>query len=180
MALTTTPTTTKPNYQSTKPDGSGWYAPTTTSEGGDISTLYQWGTVQIQVFPLNIHELDHETASDWAHKEIAGAAIYREWVGENDEQIFLRGKIFPYRIGGMNELEHFNAMRRAGVAHQLVRGNGEILGWFICERLVRAHTFLSSEGVGQQIAFEATMARVPVPEADGYLNQIWRTTGAGS
>lgn len=171
----------KTNYRGILPRSDNLVEPTTNDDGGEVSTLYQWGTIQFQIFPLNVHEVDHETASDWAHKEIAGAAIYREWVGENDEQLFLRGKIFPYRIGGMTELEHFNAMRRAGIANLLVRGNpGDILGWFVCERLVRAHTFLSAEGVGQQIAFEATMARVPIPEADDYLSQMWKTSGAGS
>jgi hypothetical protein len=47
--------------------------------------LYSWGMLQFEVHPLNVHEVDHSTATDWAKKEIAGAAIYREWVGENDE-----------------------------------------------------------------------------------------------
>lgn len=170
----------RPSWLATRSDGTGWSAPTV-NDDSDISTLYTWGAVAFKIFPLNIHEVDHETATDWAHKEIAGAAIYREWVGENDETLYLRGKIFPYRIGGMSELEHFETMRRRGIANLLVRGGnpGQMLGWFVCERLVRSHTFLSGEGVGQQIAFEAVMARVPVPEADSYFSDIWRTSGAG-
>jgi phage protein U len=58
--------------------------------------LFQWGPIQFQVFPLNVGEMSHATASDWARKEIAGAAMYREWVGENDEQINLKGRVFPH------------------------------------------------------------------------------------
>jgi phage protein U len=58
--------------------------------------LFQWGPIQFQVFPFNIGEYSHTTAADWAKKEIAGAAMYREWVGENDEAITVKGKLFPH------------------------------------------------------------------------------------
>ena len=58
--------------------------------------LFQWGPIQFQVFPLNVGQLSHATASDWAKKEIAGAAMYREWVGENDEVIAMKGRVFPH------------------------------------------------------------------------------------
>ena len=156
--------------------GHALYTPTTDA---DVSLLYQWGPIQFRVWPLNVHEYDHETSSDWAHKEIAGAAIYREWVGENDETIYFRGKLFPYRVGGMGELEAFEALRRAGIANLLMRGDGQYMGWFVCEKLVRAHTFLSSEGVGQQVTFEAILSRVPVPENDAYMSELWGTVVPG-
>ena len=57
--------------------------------------LFQWGALQFDITPFNVHEADQMTATDWARKEIAGAAIYREWVGEGDEEITLRGRVFP-------------------------------------------------------------------------------------
>lgn len=139
-----------------------------------VASLYQWGPLQFQVWPLNVHEVDHETGSEWAHKLVVGAPIYREYTGEADDVIFFRGRIFPYRIGGMSSLELFEATRRSGMANLLVRGKGEIMGWYVCEKLHRSHKELSSEGVGQMIEFEAHMARIPSP-ADGvsYLSQLW-------
>ena len=58
--------------------------------------LFQWGPIQFQVFPFNVGQYSHATGSDWAKKEIAGAAMYREWVGEGDEMITMKGKIFPH------------------------------------------------------------------------------------
>ena len=63
--------------------------------------LYQWGPIQFQVFPFNVNTFSHNTATDWAKKEIAGAAMYREWVGENDELITLKGLIFPHYFARM-------------------------------------------------------------------------------
>jgi phage protein U len=58
--------------------------------------LFQWGPIQFQVFPLSLGEMSHHTQADWAKKEIAGAAMYREWVGEGDETMTLKGKVFPH------------------------------------------------------------------------------------
>jgi phage protein U len=58
--------------------------------------MFQWGPIQFQVFPMNVDNYSHHTGADWAKKEIAGAAMYREWVGESDETITLKGKIFPH------------------------------------------------------------------------------------
>jgi phage protein U len=58
--------------------------------------LFQWGPIQFQVHPFNVGEMSHNTGAEWAKKEIAGAAMYREWVGENDEMITLKGKVFPH------------------------------------------------------------------------------------
>lgn len=138
--------------------------------------LYSWGMLQFEVHPLNVHEVDHSTATDWAKKEIAGAAIYREWVGENDEELFFRGRLFPYRIGGLEGIEVMDAMRRGGIAELLVRGDGRVLGWFVVERMVRQHTFLAPDGIGQVIQFEAIFVRVPVPAADEEFAKIWRTS----
>lgn len=160
--------------------------------------LYSWGPLQFEVYPLSIGEIDHVTATDWARKEIAGAATYREWVGENEEEIHIRGKVFPHYFarasrqissltipqvnytgassGGLGHLDVMDNMRRLGQAHTLVRGDGWHLGWFVIERLTRGHSYLGRDGIGQQIQFEATFQRVPVPnDPAAYYPQIWST-----
>lgn len=136
--------------------------------------LYQFGAIQFDVTPLNIHEADHSTSTDWARKEIAGAGVYREWTGEGDEQITLRGRIFPFKLGGMTELETLESFRRAGQAEQLMRGDGTPLGWFVLESISRTHRFLAQGGVGQVIQFEGVFARCPVPDANEYFPQLYR------
>ena len=141
---------------------------------GIAKSLMQWGQyTTFRIYPLNFEEYDHETETDWAQKEIAGAAIYREWVGENNESILLRGHLFPYRIGGMNEMDLFEAQRRAGASNKLTRGDGTSLGWFVVEKIVRQHSQVSVEGVGQMIAFEAAFCRVPVPLGSQYVSTLW-------
>jgi uncharacterized protein len=138
--------------------------------------LMQWGLLQFQVWPLNYHELDHYSKTDWARKEIAGAAVYREWTGEGDEELHLRGKVFPLKLGGLEELEVMETMRRQGIAALMMRGGqgeGRSLGWYVCERLVRNHTFIDVEGFGKQISFEGLFARVPIPSAYDEFPVLW-------
>lgn len=149
------------------------YAPTTNS--GINNALYVWGSIEFTVVEFNTHELDHDTETAWAQKDIVGAALYREYVGENDEQIFFRGRVFPYRLYGMTQLEMMEAQRRDAIVNVLIRGDGKILGWFGIEKLVRGHTYLSAEGVGQQIAFECVMVRFPVPDNDDRFSALWGT-----
>lgn len=142
---------------------------------GQNTTLMMWGPIQFQVWPLNYNEMDHETSTDWAKKEIAGAALYREWVGENDEIIYLRGELFPYRLGGLMEADNIDGQRRKGIANMLIRGNGDYIGWYVIEKFIRSHQFIGGEGIGQKVHFEAVFVRVPVPDNTTYLSQLWQS-----
>lgn len=151
-----------------------------TTDSGVVSVLMTWGPgVQFRVHPLNFHEMDHMTETSWAQKPIAGAAVYREWTGESDELRYVRGELFPYRIGGMTEIEVMDAYRRGGIPNLLATGDGRPLGWFVIEKLTRLHTWISAEGVGQKIGFEAVFARVPVPDPAEYLPQVWEIATQG-
>ncbi len=64
-------------------------------------------------------------------------------------------------------------LRRKGIAGQMVRGDGYVMGWFVCERLIRQHKHLHIQGVGQMIEFEAIFARVPVPSGEEMFPVLW-------
>ena len=46
-------------------------------------TLYTWGSIPFEVYPLNVHEVQQVTGTDWARK-IAGGAPLR--IGGTDER----------------------------------------------------------------------------------------------
>jgi phage protein U len=149
------------------------YAPTTDS--GINNIIWMWGLTEFSVTQFNTHELDHDTETQWAQKDIVGGPIYREWTGENDEQLFIRGRVFPYRLNGFMTMELMETYRRSHIVNLMIRGDGRMMGWYALIKLVRGHTFLSAEGIGQQIAFEGVFARMPVPAADDRISQMWET-----
>lgn len=149
-------------------------------------TLYQWGLIQFRIWPLSLTGVQHNTATDWSRKDIAGAAVYREWVGENDEEITFTGATFPHfyrrqvdargnnRDTGVGTLEVLDNMRRLGQAHALTRGDGWHHGWFVIEQLQRGHQWIHIDGVGQQLTFQAKMQRVPIPtDPFAYFPALW-------
>lgn len=91
--------------------------------------LFQWGPIQFQVFPFNVGQMSHATGADWAKKEIAGAAMYREWVGEGDETIQLKGKVFPHYFARKS--------RERGIKHPVLSGGA---GFDPETGLLREHT----------------------------------------
>jgi phage protein U len=84
--------------------------------------LFQWGPIQFQVFPFNVNTMSHSTAADWAKKEIAGAAMHREWVGENDEQIQLKGRVFPHYFARQSR------DRDRNIRHPILAGGPTLTG----------------------------------------------------
>lgn len=139
-------------------------------------TLFQFGLVQFQVWPLNVSSYDHLTGADFAKKEVVDGPIRREHVGEKDEVIPMRGQVFPLAIGGFQNLEALETARREATAHILVRGGGSFLqnlGWFVIEDLRRGHEYLAANGVGRVISFEALFARVDTPRAASYYNDVF-------
>jgi phage protein U len=171
-------------------------------------TLFTWGSIPFEVYPLNVTEMQHVTETDWARKEIAGAAIHHEWVGENDEEIHLRGRVFPHFFsvastgrlngarqdfsnksqdrpyanpssGGLGHLDVMDNMRRLGQVHALVRGDGWHYGWFAIHRLMRGHSNIERDGVGQMIEFEAAFKRFPIPnDPAAYFPAFWGQVGS--
>lgn len=136
--------------------------------------LMSWGQLLFDVVEHNIHEYDQVTQSDFARKDVAGAPPPREWTGEGDDELYLRGRVFPIRLGGLTEQGVLDQMRRSGAAHPMIRGgntvgSGAMLGWYICQQYVRNSTFLDERGRGKKIEFEGVFIRVPTPGPAGWL-----------
>lgn len=137
--------------------------------------LFQWGPgIRFELYPLNTHEYTHRTATDYARKEILQDSIRREWVGEGDEDLVIRGRIFPYKLGGMASLDAMDSERRGHRPHQLVRGTNPAwrLGWYVISGLERGHTFIGKQGVGRKVEFTAHFVRVGRPDAAEYANSV--------
>jgi phage protein U len=165
-------------------------------------TLYVWGGLVFETYPFNVHEMEHVTETDWARKEIVDAAVHHEWVGENEEELHFRGRVFPryfarmaalrsrgtgsWRSGlhsadevdngnsGLSHLDIMDNRRRLGEVHALALGDGWHHGWFGIKRLQRGHTFMDEHGIGQQINFEVLFTRFPIPNDPApYFPQFW-------
>jgi phage protein U len=148
-----------------------------------VPVLMTWGPLRFEVFPLNIHEYDHATATDWARHEVLGAPVQREHTGTGDDELTLRGRIFPTffrmngRKDGLDAIDAIDRFREMGFPWPMIRGDGVTLGWYVLERLSRGHAFLDSEGRGKIVSFEGHFSRFAgKPDAAEFQQQMFGLT----
>lgn len=125
--------------------------------------LYQIGPVTVDVFPFNADAVEEDGATTYAKKELLGRMPGREFVGEDDEKFTIKGQVLPTKIGGLNELETLNGLRRSGERIMVVRGDGRVLGWHAIENVRKSHEMLGPDGVGQVVKHDVSLVRVDPP-----------------
>ncbi|WP_036291596.1 phage tail protein [Methylosinus sp. PW1] len=123
--------------------------------------LYQLGTVQFDVAPVNVAEMEREVGADFAAKDIVGGPRPREFVGEADEPLRLSGTLYPGKFGGLGGLSTLETMARSGQPQMLVRGDGTVFGWYFLERLRQKQGYLNNQGIGREITFEISLMKSP-------------------
>lgn len=140
--------------------------------------LYQLGTVQFDVAPVNLHSASRKKGADFAAKDIVGAKRPHEFMGEADETISLKGRLFPHRFGGLDGLAALQAMAAAGEPQMLVRGDGDVIGWVVVESVEEDSGFLDRRGVGRVIEFSISMKATPRrASADGMMATLFSLFG---
>lgn len=140
--------------------------------------LMQWGTLQFTVMPLNIHEWEEESRGDFAKKEVLGATPPYEFTGDDGEELTLRGRYYPHKVGGLKEYDDLKSLKAQGLAQQLMRGDGTVMGWYQCHVIHQQHTFLRRDGIGQVVTFEAMFHRAGIPGGEQYFSKLYQSQGA--
>ncbi len=79
-----------------------------------MNMLYQLGSIQFQVAPVNIRQVSCETGSDFAAMDVMGGPRPREYVGETDERLTFSGALFPQKFGGLSGIDALQSVARAG------------------------------------------------------------------
>lgn len=139
--------------------------------------LYALGPLAFEVAPFNAHEFDRASAADFAAKDLLGRRKGHEFVGDGDEKIGLRGRLFPEKLGGLDGLALLDAMRASGVPQMLIRGDGTPLGWFLIERVRETSTHLNAAGVGRRIEFDIDLLRDDPPSAADFVAALFTLLG---
>lgn len=129
--------------------------------------LYMLGTLTVDTRPFSIDTMDRNADASIVAKPVMGSFQPKEFTGEGEDEITISGQILPYHIGGLNELEVADEMRRRGTRFPLLRGDGKRLGWYAITRLSERHEHLSHEGVGYVIKHTITMIKTDMDMGAG-------------
>jgi phage protein U len=128
--------------------------------------LYMIGPVTVDVFPFNADAVGVEGTTDYAKKDLLGRLPAREFVGEGDETLTLKGQVLPSKLGGLSSIEALHGMRRQGERTFVMRGDGRVMGWYAVEHISEQHEMLGPNGVGQVVKHEVKLIMVDPPGSD--------------
>ena len=121
--------------------------------------LFMLGGVPLDTAPFNIDEWDRSAKADFAVKPVIGAPPRREFMGEGEDMVTLRGQLLPTRIGGLNELEALHGFRRAGRSVPVMRGDDVMMGWFVILSIEEKHESLGREAIGFTLTHTISLAK---------------------
>ena len=110
--------------------------------------LYSIGSLMIDTRPFSVDEVQRSASADFAQKALIGAMQGRDFLGAGEDKITLSGKILPFKLGGMTELEMAHGFRVSGQRLPVLRGDGRRLGWFVIDSITERHRDLMRDGVG--------------------------------
>jgi phage protein U len=139
--------------------------------------LYSLGPLVFEVAPFNTHEVKRTASADFAAKDLLGRRKSHEFVGDGDEKIELRGKLFPQKLGGLDGLAMLEGLRASGTPYMLMRGDGTPLGWFLVERVQEQSSHHDAKGVGRLIEFEIELVRDDAPSPANFLASLFTLFG---
>ncbi|MCA1776035.1 MAG: phage tail tape measure protein [Loktanella sp.] len=93
-----------------------------------------------------------------------------EWVGEGAETWTVKGKIFPFKFGGLDDLERLRQARKSGLPQYMMRGDGSLMGWVAILSVKEASTYLSATGIGKVIEVDISVRRSDAPRDGSFFS----------
>ncbi len=130
--------------------------------------LWQVGPLTISRRPYNIEEWSWEASASWAKKELLGRRPDREFTGEGEEKLTLKGRLHPFNrraIAGLSSLELAHSLCRTGQPVFVTRADGRVFGFYGIESVKEDHSAIGPHtgGIGQQIDHELNLVPVGQP-----------------
>lgn len=126
----------------------------------EITLLYMLGTLAMDTTPFNVDGMDRKASASIVSKGVMGTLPPKEFTGEGDDQVTLSGQLLPTKIGGLNELDIADEMRRSGTRFPLQRGDGKRFGWYAITNISEKHKHLMRDGVGFVVKYTIKMTKV--------------------
>jgi uncharacterized protein len=135
--------------------------------------LLQIGALQFALAPLNAHEIDRQAKADYVDKKIISRPPVYEYMGDGEDTITVRGRLFPFKTGGLGAVELAYTIMESGAPQMVVRGDGKVYGWFVIVSINERAEYLAPDGVGQLIGVEVELKRADAPTAAGYFASLF-------
>lgn len=132
--------------------------------------LWLVGPLVVSRRPYNIEEWRRQVTASWARKDLLGRRPEREFTGEGEERLSLRGTLHPFNrnaLGGLSSLALAQGLVRSGSPVFVTRGDGTVYGFYAIESVDEVHVALGphTAGVGQVVQHELALVPIGQPGA---------------
>ncbi|WP_319568388.1 phage tail protein [Cohaesibacter marisflavi] len=122
--------------------------------------LYIIGAVTVDTFPFSAEQVERSYSATWAEKAVMGRMPPSEFMGEGPESLSLSGKLLPFKLGGMTQLEALKSYMSAGTVVPVMRGDGARLGNFAVTAISESHDHLQKNGVGFVVSYRLSLKKM--------------------
>lgn len=128
--------------------------------------LYQVGPLTVDTFPFETSDVTRKTSADFAKHDLLSTRRDYEFSGPGEGTLKISGKLLPFHIGGLSELEFASQLCEAGGPLFVMRGDGRVLGWHQLMSVEEAHSSIGPTGVGFEIKYDLSLERCRDPGTD--------------
>ncbi|SNY94048.1 hypothetical protein SAMN04515647_4373 [Cohaesibacter sp. ES.047] len=119
------------------------------------------GAVSVDTKPFPADSFSRSSTATWAEKAVMGTLPPSEFMGEGPESLSLSGKLLPYKLGGLSELDTLRSYLKKGEVVPVMRGDGVRLGTYALTDISEKHDHLQREGVGFVIGYSLSLKKMP-------------------
>ena len=121
--------------------------------------MLQLGVYQFAVSAAAYQDLTRRAEYRWAAQERVGATDALQFTGFGAESIELRGVIYPFYKGGLEQLDRLRAQSALGLPLPLISGQGRVLGLWVVLEVIEGQKVFASGGVPRRQDFEMRLRR---------------------
>lgn len=121
--------------------------------------MMQLGAYQFSVDSAAYQELSRSSEYRWAAQERVGAADALQYTGPGAETIELRGVIYPFYRGGINQLTRLRAQASLGVPLPLISGQGGVFGLWVVQAVREGQRVFAPGGAPRRQDFDLRLRR---------------------
>jgi uncharacterized protein len=135
--------------------------------------LLTWGDYDFEVGGASFEELAHKFGGRWSKPPVFGRRPPGQYLGPGEEEIMLRGTIFPADMGRgtLDQIVAMQAEAGNGTVDMLFSGAGDAMGLFRLEEVSYRSTNLLRDGTPQKVDY--TLKFTADEDAGGSIYAVW-------
>ncbi len=117
------------------------------------------GGFQFKLDTLAYQKLQRSTKQRWAKKERMGKRSAYQWLGKDDDDFTMNGRLLPGFKGEVSSLDQLRSMADSGEPYMMVSGYGHVFGQQIILSVDDNRDLFFDDGANERFDFSLKLRR---------------------